>query len=183
MTPSQSHTAITESATPKNNQNIGFQFRREDGGGPNSFTQVKENIPMPNPNKIPPPPPPPNDEIEIPFVSQISLYIAQMKKEYSKAEDYRKKAKEEIKELELQRTQAEENLAMTNKREKNAMSYLHMFSELKKVLRDTYDINMDEGIKELAKLIHDFKEKGYDAAKIIMEYKNSLSLKLANKGK
>ena len=57
------------------------------------------------------------------------------------------------------------------------MSYFQIFSELKKVLRDTYDIDMDEGIKELAKIIHDFKEKGYDAAKIIREYKNSLSLK------
>ena len=58
------------------------------------------------------------------------------------------------------------------------MTYLHIFAELKKVLRDAYDINTDDGIKELAKLIHDFQEKGYDAAKIIKEYKNSLSLKL-----
>jgi len=81
-----------------------------------------------------------------------------MKKEYFEAEECRKKVEQEINELEVQRTQTEENLAITNKREKDIMIYLHLFAELKKVLRDGYDIDVDDGIKGLAKLIHDFKE-------------------------
>ena len=160
----------------------GFSSQEEDGDDVVlTLSPIKENHPDAKPKQTPSPSssfPYPNDETEMPFVSRISFYIAQMKKEYSEAEKHRKKVKEEINELELQRTQAEENLAITNKREKNTMIYLHIFAEIKKVLRDTYDINTDEGIKELAKLIHDFEEKGYDAAKIISEYKNSLSLKL-----
>jgi hypothetical protein len=158
-----------------------FSSPEGDDGGLGPFTQVKENHPEAKPKQIPPfpiPIPSPNDEIEMPFVSRISLFIAHLKKEYTKAEEYGKKVKREINELELQRTHAEDNLAITNKRKKNAMSYLHIFSKLKKVLIDGYDINMDEGIKELANIIYDFKQMGYDATKIIREYKNSLSLKL-----
>ena len=50
------------------------------------------------------------------------------------------------------------------------MSYLRMFSELKSLLFDCYGIDTEEGLKELAKLIHDFKVNGYDPAKIINEY-------------
>lgn len=52
-----------------------------------------------------------------------------------------------------------------------------MFSELKSLLLDCYGIDTEEGLKELAKLIHDFKVNGYDPAKIIKEYTNSLSLR------
>ena len=166
----------------KTDNTSGFSSQEGDGddNGPNSLTSSKENHPDAKSKQTASPSssfPYPNDETEMPFVSRISFYIDQMKKEYSEAEKHRKKVMEEINELGLQRTQAEENLAITNKREKNTMIYLHIFAELKKVLRDTYDINTDEGIKELANLIHDFQEKGYDAAKIISEYKNSLSLK------
>jgi hypothetical protein len=58
------------------------------------------------------------------------------------------------------------------------MSYLRMFSELKSLLLDCYGIDTEEGLKELAKLIHDFKVNGYDPAKIINEYTSSLSLRL-----
>ena len=57
------------------------------------------------------------------------------------------------------------------------VSYFQIFLELKKVLLDAYDIDMEEAIKEVAKIIHDFKENGYDVAKIIEEYKSSQSLK------
>jgi hypothetical protein len=53
-----------------------------------------------------------------------------------------------------------------------------MFSELKSLLLDCYGIDTEEGLKELAKLIHDFKVNGYDPAKIINEYTSSLSLRL-----
>lgn len=58
------------------------------------------------------------------------------------------------------------------------MSYLRMFSELKSLLLDCYGIDTEDGLKELAKLIHDFKVNGYDPAKIIYEYTISLSLRL-----
>ena len=99
------------------------------------------------------------------------------KKEYLKAENYRKKIKEEIGDLSFQRALLEQELAKVLKKEKHVMSYLHIFSELKRVLLDGYGINIEEGIKELAKLIHDFEENGYEAKKIIGEYTSSLSLK------
>ena len=58
------------------------------------------------------------------------------------------------------------------------MSYLRMFSELKILLLGCYGIDTEEGLKELAKIIHDFEVNGYDPAKIINEYTSSLSLRL-----
>ena len=40
------------------------------------------------------------------------------------------------------------------------MSHIHIFSEIKKMLLDSYDIKIEDGLEELSKLIHDFKENG-----------------------
>ena len=147
-----------------------------DGGDPDSFTHTKENLTNSS-LKQNPLAHTPNDEIEIPFVSQISLYIHQKKKEYSKIENHRKKAKAEVEDLEFQKTLTEQVLDGLIKEKKGMVSYFQTFLELKKVLLDAYDIDIDEAIKEVAKIIHDFKENGYDAARIIEEYENSKSLK------
>jgi hypothetical protein len=120
----------------------------------------------------------PSPEIKAPFISQVSNLIAQKRKECVKLETYRKKIKEEIEKARSQRVQSEKELAKTKKEEREAMSYLRMFSELKSLLLDCYGIDTEEGLKELAKLIHDFKVNGYDPAKIINEYTSSLSLRL-----
>jgi len=63
------------------------------------------------------------------------------------------------------------------KEKKGMLSYFQTFLELKKVLLDAYNIDIDEAIKEVAKIIHDFKENGYDVARILEEYESSKSLK------
>jgi hypothetical protein len=78
----------------------------------------------------------------------------------------------------FQRGLSEKRLAKTKREERDAMSYLHMFSELKSLLFDCYGIDTKEGLNGLAKLIYDFKVNGYDPAKIIYEYTSSLSLRL-----
>ena len=59
----------------------------------------------------------------VPFVSQISSFIAQSKKEYFNLEDSKKKVKEEIKSLQLQKSQAEKELYQTSQKEKKVMHY------------------------------------------------------------
>ncbi len=125
----------------------------------------------------------PTPEIKVSFISQVSNIIAQKRKECIELENYRKRVKEEIEKARFQRSQAEKELAKTKKEEREAMSYLRMFSELKSLLFDCYGIDTEEGLKELAKLIHDFKVNGYDPAKIINEYTSSTITQAGNKGK
>jgi hypothetical protein len=120
----------------------------------------------------------PFPQIKVPFISQVSNLITQKRKECVKLEDYRKKINEETEKAVFQRGLSEKRLAKTNRVERDAMSYLRMFSELKSLLFDCYGIDTKEGLKGLAKLIYDFKVNGYDPAKIIYEYTSSLSLRL-----
>ncbi len=117
-------------------------------------------------------------ESKVPFISQVSNIIDKKRKECVKLEDYRKKINEEIEKAVFQRAQVERELAKTKQEEREAMSHLRLFSELKGLLLDCYGIDAEEGIKELTKLIHDFKMNRYDPAKIINEYTSSLSLRL-----
>ena len=165
-------------------QNNGSSFSAQEDndacgdGNPSPLKPIKENPENTNHRQNPQSSSSsPISEIEIPFVSKVSLYIGQKKKEYSKAREYENKIREEIGDLKFQKTLLEQELAKALKKEKDAISHLHMFSELKRVLLDGFGINIGEGIKELAKIIHDFQENGYDANKIIDEYTNSLSLK------
>lgn len=162
----------------EDNPSFRSQEKDDDVGGDdfNSSTHAKENSINTKPKQNLSSPSPTN-EIKIPFVSQISLYINQKKKEYSKIENHRKKVKVEVEDLEFQKTLMEQVLDRLIKEKKGMVSYFQMFSELKKVLLDAYDIDIEEAIKEVAKLIRDFKENGYDAAKIIDEYESSKSLK------
>ena len=120
----------------------------------------------------------PFPEIKVPFISQVSNLITQKRNECVKLEDYRKKINEETEKAVFQRELSEKRLAKTKREERDAMSYLRMFSELKSLLFDCYGIDTKEGLKGLAKLIYDFKVNGYDPAKIIYEYTSSLSLRL-----
>jgi uncharacterized membrane-anchored protein YhcB (DUF1043 family) len=165
---------------PHQENSLSFSAQEEGddvgGGDSNSSACAKENSTnaKPKQNQLFHSP---NNEIKIPFVSQISVYIDQKKKEYSKIENDRKKIEVEVEDLKFQKALMEQVLDKLIKEKKGMVSYFQMFSELKKVLLDTYDIDIEEAIKGAAKIIRDFKENGYDVAKIIDEYKSSQSLK------
>jgi hypothetical protein len=82
-----------------------------------------------------------------------------------------------VEDLKFQKALMEQVLDKIIEEKRGVMSYFQTFSELEKVLLNTHGINVEEGIKELAKIIRDFKENGYDVANIIEEYRRSQSLK------
>jgi hypothetical protein len=112
----------------------------------------------------------------VPFVSQISSFIAQSKKEYFNLEDSKKKLKEEIKSLQLQKSHAEKELYQTSQREKKVMHYIDFFDSLKKELWQKYSIHFEDYIERFAKVIDDFKKNDFDYSKIMLEYITSISI-------
>ena len=117
-----------------------------------------------------------DDKIKIPFISQISNFIAQKKKECIEIDHRKIRLEEEIKRKILQRDQVKDNLADIFKKEKYVKNFLQWFYKLKKELWDNYNIRIND-ISNFAKVINDFKNHNYDAYEIINEYTNALSLR------
>ena len=117
-------------------------------------------------------------ETKIPFVSQVSFYIAQKKKELARLSSQQKTIESNIQKIKGQKGRATENLNQISQREKSALDYIKWFHGLEKALRENHSINIKEDIQSFSQLIKDFKEHGYDANEIIQEYLRSLSIKL-----
>ena len=117
-------------------------------------------------------------ETKIPFISQVSFYIAQKKKELARLNTQQKTIESNIQKLEEQKNTATENLSQISQREKFALDYIKWFYGLEKALRENHSINIKEDIQSFSQLIKDFEEHGYDANEIIQEYLRSLSVKL-----
>ncbi len=116
-------------------------------------------------------------EIQIPFISQISYYISQKKKENVKLENYQKNLKDDIKKLEIQKNKVIDSLNQINQNEKTVLSNVTWFYKLKKELWENHYIKIEDDIQNFSYLINDFKEHGYRADEIIKEYLKSFSLK------
>jgi hypothetical protein len=112
----------------------------------------------------------------IPFVSQVSRYIAQSKREYSKLEYSKSKIKDEINLLYLQKNQAAKDLYKIIQRENKVIRYIGFINRLKKELWEKYSIRLQEDIESFAKVINDFKKNDFDCSKIMLEYITSISI-------
>ena len=113
---------------------------------------------------------------KIPFVSQVSNFIAQRKKECSEIKNYKSNLEDETKRLERQINQMNDNLGKTIKKERHVMHYLVWFYKLKQELWNRYSIRVEE-IPRFAKVINDFKNHDYDPYEIIREYSNLESVR------
>ena len=117
-------------------------------------------------------------ELKIPFVSQVSFFISEKKKDLEKLNNNQKIIEKNLKSLKEQESKTIENLNTMAQKEKFAISYLNWFSNLEQSLKQNHNIDIKEDIQSFSKLINDFKEKGFYADAILQEYLKSLSLKL-----
>ena len=113
---------------------------------------------------------------KIPFISQVSDFIAERKKECIELKKYKAHLESQTKRLELQINQINDNLGKTIKKERHVMHYLGWFYKLKQELWNRYAIRIEE-IPRFAKVINDFKNHNYDPYEIIKEYSNLESVR------
>ncbi len=111
----------------------------------------------------------PINDVETPFISRISDFIAKKKKECLELYRYKLSLTDEVKGLESQKNNAQHNLNKITEREQHAMHFIEWFYKLKENLWIKYSIRI-EGIDSFAKVINDFKNHRYDAYEIIKEY-------------
>lgn len=117
------------------------------------------------------------EEIKIPFISQLSFYINQKKKECIKLETRIKDLKQDIENSENEKSKVTNDLEQITRNKKSILSYINWYYKLKRELWENYSITIEHDIKGFSKIISDFKERGYDAHQIIKEYQRSLSIK------
>ena len=115
--------------------------------------------------------------IEIPFISQVSYYINQIKLECKELEQYRKSLHNEISILENKKSTLENNLRETIEKNNNVLSHLQWYDFLKQDLSDNYNMNLDEEIIFFSSIINDFKTYNYNILDILKEYKQIQSLR------
>ena len=115
--------------------------------------------------------------IEIPFISQVSYYINQIKLECKELEQYRKSLNAEISILENKKSTLENNLRETIDKNNNILSHLQWYDFLKQDLSDNYNMNLDEEIIFFSSIINDFKTYNYNILDILKEYKQIQSLR------
>jgi len=112
---------------------------------------------------------------EIPFISQISHYISQKKKEFSKLENYKKALEEDTKTAESKRNQIELELEMIKQDEKYVMSFIDWYYDLKKELWERYIIKIED-FERFTLVINDFRKNGFNVPKIFEKYSSAISL-------
>ncbi len=115
--------------------------------------------------------------IEIPFISQVSYYINQIKLEYKELEQYRKSLNAEISILENKRSTLENSLREIIDKNNNILSHLQWYDFLKQDLSDIYNVNLDEEITFFSSIINDFKTYNYNILDILKEYRQIQSLR------
>ena len=115
--------------------------------------------------------------IEIPFISQVSYYINQIKLEYKELEQYRESLNAEISILENKRSTLENNLKEIIDKNNNILSHLQWYDFLKQDLSDIYNVNLDEEITFFSSIINDFKTYNYNILDILKEYRQIQSLR------
>jgi hypothetical protein len=117
-------------------------------------------------------------DIKIPFISQLSFLIDQKKNEIAYLESFKKRLKEDIQNLEMQKNKSFNSLNQIKQQENEVLSYLPFFHHLEKKLKDYHDINLKDDILSFSQVIDDFKGHGYKAHEIINEYLKPRFLKL-----
>ena len=117
-------------------------------------------------------------ETIVPFVSQVSFFISEKKKEIDKLYNHQKAIEKNLKYLKEQENKTKNDLDTIIQKEKIALSYINWFSNLEQSLLQNYNINIKQDIQSFCQLINDFKEKGYDADDIIQEYQKYTLLKV-----
>ncbi len=117
-------------------------------------------------------------DIKIPFISQLSFHIDQKKNECANLESYKKRLKEDIQNLEIQKNKSIYSLSQIKQEEKEVLSYLPFFHNLEIELKKNHDINLKDDILSFSQVIDDFKGHGYKAHEIINEYLKPRFLKL-----
>ena len=111
------------------------------------------------------------------FVSVISGFIEQKRKELVDLSKKKKRITEEIYQYELQKRELLEKIKILEQERQSIIVYRNTFTKLDNVLSKECNIDLKKDLKSFAKLFSDFKDNGYDITSIVSEYNKAVKLR------
>ena len=112
------------------------------------------------------------------FVSVISDFIEQKKRELGDLSKKGKKIGEEINQYTFQKKELIQRIQTLILKNESVVEDLSTFSILNKTLLEEYGIDLKKDPRPFTKLLYDYKENGYDMMGIIEEYNKGTNLRL-----
>jgi hypothetical protein len=111
------------------------------------------------------------------FVSVISDFIEQKKKELVDLSKKRNKISEEINRYELQKGELVEKIRILEQQRQSIIVYRNTFMKLDNILSKECGIDLKKDLESFTRLFSDFKDNGYDVASIVAEYNEAIKLR------
>jgi hypothetical protein len=118
-----------------------------------------------------------NGKTALTFVSVVSDFIEQKKRELGDLSKKEEKIGEEINQYELQKTGLLEKIERLEQQRQSIIGLHNTFMKLDKILWEDCEIDLRKDLEPITKLFSDFKENGYDVTSIVAEYNNAVKLK------
>jgi hypothetical protein len=110
------------------------------------------------------------------FVSVISDFIEQEKRELVDLSKKRKNLSEEINQKELQKRELVEKIKKLEQESQSIIVYRSTFRNIDNILSEECGIDLKKDLESFTKLFSDFKGNGYDATSIVAEYNKARKL-------
>ncbi len=111
------------------------------------------------------------------FVSVISDFIEKKKKELGDLFKKGKKISEEINRYELQKGELVEKIEILEQERQSIMVYRNTFMKLDNILSKECGIDLKKDLESFTRLFSDFKDNGYNVARIVSEYNEAVKLR------
>ncbi len=111
------------------------------------------------------------------FVSVVSDFIEQEKKELGDLSKKGKKILQEINQYELQKGELVEKIEKLEQERQSIILYRNTFMKLDNILSKECGIDLKKDLESFTRLFSDFKDNGYDVASIVAEYNEALKLR------
>ncbi|CAN5811784.1 hypothetical protein BH23THE1_BH23THE1_22660 [soil metagenome] len=111
------------------------------------------------------------------FVSVISDFIEQKKKELGDLSKKGKKISEEINRYELQKGELVEKIGILEQERQSIIVYRNTFMKRDNILLKECGIDLKKDLEPFTRLFSDFKDNGYDVASIVSEYNEAIKLR------
>ncbi|HKO65980.1 MAG TPA: hypothetical protein VJU13_12320 [Candidatus Nitrosocosmicus sp.] len=112
------------------------------------------------------------------FISVVSNFIEQKKRELEDLSEKRKEIEIEINQGELQKRELEEENKRLERKAQSIIGFHNTFTNLSNILKKYCNIDLREDIEPFTKLFFDFMENGYDVTRIVAEYNKVVKLKI-----
>ncbi len=111
------------------------------------------------------------------FVSVVSDFIEQKKRELGDLSKKGEAIGEEINQFELQKRELLEKIEKLEQERQSIIGLHNTFIKLSNILKEDCKIDLKKDLEPITKLFSDFKENGYDVTSIVAEYNKAIKLR------